>query len=184
MNKIREIHINQGNIREIKRENYLENSNIRKIIWSLDYFDLDVLNKFPSVTDIDASYNNITTLFGLDVPNLEYLDISHNKITNIRNINLLKLEYLNISYNKITNLWEINLPRLEYLDVSHNKINDFDGLSVSKLEYLDISHNKITANSFNELNLKNNPNLACIKCNNNNIILFGENLEDNCCITQ
>jgi len=146
---------------------------IRMITFYLSYKNIDSIEDanipLRDVELLDLSYNNITSLKGLEkFTNLKYLIIHHNKIKSLSGIEILvNLEFLDISHNKIKSIIEIKkLINLIHLNISKNKIKLLNGIEyLINLEKLCVNDNKIKSlKIIAKLN-----NLRFLDINNNKI---------------
>ena len=88
-----------------------------------DFDDMFSNKHFPSLTELDISYNEFTTMKMLGhLPSLSILVLQHNKIETL-------LCTPDSSLNKGLN----GCQNLYILDLSHNYLKDFNGLQFCKL---------------------------------------------------
>jgi len=149
-------------------------------ITSYSISDLTGIQYFDSLTGLDCSFNQLSSLPKLPnlltslycsnnqltglphLPNaLTYLDCRFNKITSLPTFPLL--HYFYCDSNRINNL--PNLPNSLYaLGCSYNQLSTLPALPDS-LKYLSCSYNQLTS-------LPTLPNLFILECNNNQITCF------------
>jgi Leucine-rich repeat (LRR) protein len=165
--------------------------NVGKIKWTAGKLVKGIINNFPNLTELNCSFNKITTLKELgNCINLQILDCSNNLITTIEGLrHCVNLKTLDCSHNHITTLEGlsncVNLQRLcchdnhivtldelincvilQQLDCRRNNIITLEGLKNSvNLEKLYIECNRITTLE----GLINCVNILCIECNMNQI---------------
>jgi Leucine-rich repeat (LRR) protein len=127
-----------------------------------ELINLDGLENFPSLKNLDCSNNNIESIklnsnlrqmefinlsandlkeanFLLRFPNLKYIDLSSNKLKTIGVIpQLSKICHLDVSFNFISNINELlALKSLQFLNIAVNDIHNFDVLkNISSLDSL------------------------------------------------
>lgn len=121
-----------------------------------------------AVTEINASMLNIASVTGIEYfKNLTNVDLSYNKLTTVDLSHSVNLQSVDVSGNKITNLDVDGLSKLVSLNCSSNKI---DALNVSEsplLEILNCNNNQIGS-----LVLNNNKELTELQCNSNLIAVL------------
>lgn len=92
---------------------------------------LEQINACTHLTELNISYNQITSLDGISgLAYLEYLDASNNEISSVAAINYPALVTLNLSCNYLSDLTGIDsLKSLTNLDISDNLITDLTPLT-------------------------------------------------------
>ncbi|WP_197277547.1 carboxypeptidase regulatory-like domain-containing protein [Bacillus sp. FJAT-27245] len=124
-------------------------------------------DEMKTITSIDASYQNINNLTGLEfATNLEELNLEGNDISDLKSLSRsINLKKLWIGYNQISDLQPLsNLNQLTELYVWENKLKSLKGLEKLKsLLILDAHNNKLNdikdihqLNNLLELNLNVN----------------------------
>lgn len=105
--------------------------------------------RFPHLTDLDLSYNNIAGAVKGLPPALVRLDLSHNRITNVSDV--------------------LNCLDLVELNLAHNNVKSFHGLP-SKLQRVNLSHNCISSNNTLRA-LALSPNITSLELSGNAVLL-------------
>ena len=133
--------------------------NLKQSIYGLKYInlndqyvkDLDELKEFPkyltnlqTVEYINLSYNQISEIPDLNLPNLEELILNDNNIKILPTLNLPKLKELHIGNNKISKILKQDLPNLWKLDLKGNRLKTLPILNLPKLQVINLQHNEIT----------------------------------------
>lgn len=137
-----------------------ENGRLKKIKWS--YMELKgkiSFNDFNTLTEINCSGNQLTSISVNRLSSLKKLDCSDNSLTNLDVRSNTKLSGLRCDRNKIK---EIDLSKNSELYVLNCRSNKVESLNLSKnkkLYWLDCSDNKLET-----LELKNNSKLYTIYC--------------------
>lgn len=198
---IDEVHFPDENFRKYLKDNFDENGDgyfsqdeidsITFMTISNGVKSLDGINYFTSMTSLDCSNNQLTSLDVSKNPNLTTLKCFGNRLTALdvsKNLNLLSLDCFT---NQLTELDVSKNLNLRYLNCGGNKLESFDvsqntnlgslichgnvgnpltELDVSKnlnLVYLDCSYNKLKS-----LDVSQNPNLRKLYCSNNQITIL------------
>ena len=105
--------------------------------------------KIPPAPAIDLSNNRLTSLKGLESPEIiKLLQLAHNEITTIEEDPFKRcsvLSYLDLSYNKIDKIQNLFfIPHLHSLNLSNNKIKRLENLEgCVSLRQLNVSDNSI-----------------------------------------
>lgn len=111
--------------------------------------NVEIIN-LPKASYINLSGNKINTITLKNLNNLSILDLSYNDISSLSGIDLSKsnLMYeIKIDNNKIINLKGIkftNSKRLYHLDLSNNKLNDISSLPKIYAQVVLLNNNNIT----------------------------------------
>ena len=110
--------------------------------------EINGLENFPAMKELDLSNNNITEISGLDhLENLYNLNLSNNKISEIKGLdNLRNLRFLRLSNNLIQEIKGLDSQKsLMTLYLNGNKIEEIKGLDNStNLNSLYLAGNNIT----------------------------------------
>jgi hypothetical protein len=122
--------------------------------------DVSVLEKLPTLVQLNLSYNELESVLGYFVPHCRPGQQWANGDTAIGSM----LTLANLSFNKITQMRDISAHRfLEVLLLSNNSIEKIEGVSqLQYLKILDLSNNNIRSienldnMNITELNLSNN----------------------------
>ena len=107
--------------------------------------------KIPSAPAIDLSNNRLSSLQGLNSPEMiKLLQVAHNEITTIEEDPFKKLavlSYLDLSFNKIEKIQNLFfVSHLHSLNLSNNNIKRLENLEgCDSLRQLNVSDNKITS---------------------------------------
>jgi len=110
--------------------------------------EIEGLEKFPAMRELNLSDNNISEISGLD--HMEYLfnlNLSKNKITEIKGLDKLRnLKFLRLSHNLIQEIKGLDsLKSLKVLYMNGNKIEEIKGLdNLKNLNVLYLAGNNIT----------------------------------------
>ncbi|MBX7183051.1 MAG: T9SS type A sorting domain-containing protein [Bacteroidia bacterium] len=140
---------------------YLGNNNIS---------DLTGIEAFTSISYLDVSSNNLTSLDLHLNTNLGNVVCSYNSISTLNLTGLSSLYNLECQYNQLSSLVLVSNTYLMALNCSNNLINELGLNNCNLLYFLDCSSNYLTelnvrnGNNTNvsEFNATNNPFLACI----------------------
>ena len=145
--------------------------------------NLNGLEFFSNMIDLDCNYNNITSFDFTLFPNLLYFKGNHNLFSslNLNNNNIIdtiqlvnnhltsvsvtncsNLWELNCSNNSITSINILNLPTLFNLDFTNNLLANINLSNFANLHYLYFNNNLLTSFTFN-----NCPNITSAFCGNN-----------------
>lgn len=117
------------------------------------------------LTTLDVSYQSISDMDGLEFfTSLTTLNCSGNELSSLIVSELIHLTNLDCSYNDITALSIVNNGALTHLNCSANQISELNTLSNPLLEVLNCEVNNIEY-----LNLVNNENLTVLYCNDNDL---------------
>ncbi|WP_163411328.1 leucine-rich repeat domain-containing protein [Flavobacterium ajazii] len=137
---------------------------------SLSTWQLDKLK------EINCSNNQITYLDNSNLVNLISLNVSGNKIGNIDFSNNTALTSLDISGNNFAQLLLLKNKALSKLNCSNNKIKELNlsqnksltdiNCSGNQLTVLNLKNGNNTKFNITTFDLKNNPDLSCIKVDN------------------
>jgi len=98
--------------------------------------DLTGIEAFVNLTELDCSFNQLTTLDISKNTNLKELDSSANQLTAIDVSNNIDLEVLNCSLNQLATLDISNNTNLKELDCSVNRLTTIDVSNNTDLEVL------------------------------------------------
>ncbi len=120
------------------------------------------LNSLVNLTNLNCSYNLLTNLSVTNPLILVELDYSGNQIPNLNVSQFLNLQILNCSENQILNLNITNLTFLTTLYCYTNSLTTLNISNLTNLRYLSCSGNQLS-----NLDLTPNMNLELIECNNN-----------------
>ena len=149
--------------------------------------NLDFINSFNKLYELNLSNNNISNLEGLNLEKFEYLNInlSNNRIITLPNWTNLNIETINLSNNNLESL--NGLPNNLYsLDISGNKnIKDFSYIKNGNLNNLLLKDCNITSidflgtfkygtidlsdNNISDISLFNSYDITSLILKNNNI---------------
>lgn len=153
---------------------YVSNSNIT---------NLNGLEFFSNMIDLDCNSNNITSFDFTLFPNLLYfkgnnnlfsslsinnnntidtIQLYNNNLTSVSVTNCSNLWELNCSNNNITSLNILNLPTLQSLAFTNNLLTNINLSNFASLHYLYFNNNLLTSLTFN-----NCPNITLAFCANN-----------------
>jgi uncharacterized repeat protein (TIGR01451 family) len=129
---------------------------------------LTTLNITPLINNsmfwrLDCSNNNLSTFNYNSLGNISYLNCSSNNLSSLSINNLTNLTTLSCAYNQLTEL-DIEAFHLNYLDCSHNQIPVLDFGFPLEMTHLDIMDNLITA-----LDVTTFPNLTELFCSGNSM---------------
>ena len=102
------------------------------------------VEKLTSLTSLDMTNNQLTSLDISNNPSLTYLSVYYNKLTSLDVSGSPALTYLRVSNNQITELDVSNNPALTELQVDNNQLTSLDVSNNPKLITLDVSKNQIT----------------------------------------
>lgn len=112
--------------------------------------DLQLMNHFPNLTELDLSYNNFSgAINDNDFPRrLKSLDLSYNKLSNIAGILCCSnLTSLKISNNLIKTFYGLP-PKIVKLDMSYNKISSASTIRTlsicPNISYISLIGNPVT----------------------------------------
>lgn len=151
-------------------------------------------------TELDLSYQNLTTLAGLseytelttlilngneikdfsalaNMPSLTHLELEDNCLTDISFLHYCpQLQYLNLSKNAIQDITPVTqLTDLVMLDISHNQLSDIDVLSgMPYLTYLNSSYNPFGAYQY--LNVSDLPSLEVLDVSHCRMQVFSDSI--------
>ncbi|PTT04385.1 hypothetical protein DBR27_09505 [Flavobacterium sp. HMWF030] len=134
-------------------------------------------SSISSITSLDISSSSIKDLTGIkDFTSLTILNCSTNQITSLTPANNLLLTVLNCSANQLTSLNTTNNLLLTDLNCSSNLITSIDVSKNKSLTALNVSNNNLTTlnvkNGFNtnidwfSVNFTKNASLSCIQVDN------------------
>ncbi len=133
--------------------------------------DVTGLEYFDSVSIIDGSDNDITTLvdgdgepFLVDQENLVQIDFSDNLISSIDVSTNTALESIIMAGNALASIDVSDLEELEYLDVSRNNLTSVDVTENANLKQLYANDNNLAT-----VNLENNTLLNTLQVGSNNL---------------
>lgn len=104
-----------------------------------------VINKFPSLINIDLSQNHLKNLNGIShVENLLYLKVDKNVLESLPLFSQQHFQILIASHNRIPNLKKTGSETLEKIDLDYNLLKDLDGLDkFPNLKSATLRHNNI-----------------------------------------
>lgn len=134
------------------------------------FFNLEVLNKFPSLISIDISYLDI------DVLNFKKCINQMDGVEKIENCQKSNIKMLNVSHNKFKEFDEVIfdiMPNISGIDLSFNSIKILTRAQFYRanyLEYLDVSSNQIE--NINIDTFQNNSKLKILNLKNNSLKQF------------
>lgn len=117
----------------------------RLAISSQSIASLTGIESFTSLTNLDCSYNSITTLNVSTLPNLQILNCAGNRLTSLSVTNKNYLTDLDCGGNLITSLDITNSMALNYVDVSGNQLTTLNIANRPNLDYLNCSTNLMSS---------------------------------------
>jgi len=106
-----------------------------------DLRSLKGIDRLPSVTKLNVSHNQITSLEGLAGSNVIELTIFGNQITSLEGLAGSNVLELNISNNRITSFEGLAGSNVSILHISNNQIASLEGLAESNVLKLYIYNN-------------------------------------------
>lgn len=125
--------------------------------------NLSGIEFFTDLTDLNCSFNNITSLDVRDLSGLYSLDCSFNNLTDLRLEALLNLQILNCSYNQLSTAFDFTgMSNLHIFKCSDNHLTNLDITPLTALNVFDCSNNSINTIDFSY----NNSNVSAY-CNHN-----------------
>jgi len=167
----------------------IENSSINKLtsldLSSSNITDMTGIEGFTSLTYLDLSVNNLSTINVSQNTLLTKLDLNYNKITNL-DVSANK-ELINLSFaaNQISTIDLSQNKKLHYLTVDYNSLSVLDLTANNELEIISCGSNNLTTlntsnlsnlltllcglNQISALDLSNNLKLDILQCYNNNL---------------
>jgi len=137
------------------------------------------IEHFTSLTQLEARYNQLTTIDLSANTALEVLNVEHNRLTtlDISANTALRLLFVSANYltelnvtnnrnlgalalgdNRLSELDLSNNPNLFFLNISDNLFTEFDVTNNPALRLLNVTHNRLTA-----LDVSNNPALRYLR---------------------
>lgn len=106
--------------------------------------NLDQLNHLTTARTIDCSYNVVTEMPSLNLPNLIELYLISNDINKMNPMSLPSLKKLDLANNQIKKLEHLNYPELVELYISCNHIEKIENLKhLKNLKTLDLQYNSL-----------------------------------------
>ena len=96
------------------------------------------------LTDVDLSYNNISTFNWNENYTVKNFDISHNHLSDLALSNNTTITSINVSYNEFTEFKCSDCDALTNLNVAGNQLSSITLPDESVLTHLDVSNNKFT----------------------------------------
>ena len=122
---------------------------------------------FPSITTLDCSKNQISSLDLSRNTNLKRLFCSNNQLSTLNLENNTDLSKLSCSNNKLTELDVSHNSKLKTLKCDNNQLAALDLTHNTTLSELDCSNNQLST-----LNLEKNTNLEKLNCANNKLAVL------------
>ena len=95
------------------------------------------------LSNLDASYNSLTSFYDPALATLYTLDLSNNKLTEISLDAASNISVMNLSNNLLEAVDLEDMEAIATLDVSHNNLTALPIASYNPLVYLDLSYNNI-----------------------------------------
>ena len=123
------------------------------------------IEHFPSLLELDCSYNNLRELNVSANTSLRKLYCWSNDLTAIDVSHNTGLEELSFRFNRVETIGLSNNPGLKLLSCWNNSISTIDVTHNFRLVSLDFHNNNITGS----VDLHNNPNLRLFNCYNSNM---------------
>ena len=138
-----------------------------------DISDLEGIEAFPNLTELDCGNNNIEKLDLRQNPMLKTLKCNKNQLTQLDLSKNPDIDYLNCSENQLEQL-DVSHLELGYLDCSNNNLEQLDVQKSKWLRELNCSKNRLTEL---DVDVTHKPNLVRVECQNNKLtsLILGEN---------
>ena len=138
-----------------------------------DISDLEGIEAFPNLTELDCGNNSIQKLDLRQNPMLKTLKCNKNQLTQLDLSKNLDIDYLNCSENQLEQL-DVSHLELGYLDCSNNNLEQLDVQKSKWLRELNCSKNELTEL---DVDVTHKPNLVRVECQNNKLtsLILGEN---------
>lgn len=127
--------------------------------------DLTGIQDFVSLTTLNCSLNQLTSINLHENIALNYLDLSYNKLASIDVSSNLALQTLYFHYNELTGIDFTKNTVLKYLVCKSNQLTSLNISNNIALSYLDCSSNQLT-----DLDLSKNAALTLLICSNNKLL--------------
>lgn len=164
-------------------------ANIKKVT-SLDLSNSNIsdatgIEDFTSLTYLDLSTNNLSTINVSQNTLLTKLDLNYNKITNLDVSTNKELFNLSFAANQISTIDLSQNKKLHSLTADNNSLSVLDLTANNELEIISCGSNNLTTlntsnqsnlltllcelNQISALDLSNNPKLDILQCYNNNL---------------
>lgn len=119
---------------------------------------------FPNLTKLDCSYNQLTQLNVSGLSQLTQLNCSKNHLTQLNIQNLTDLKILYCIFNNLTQINLSGLTELENFQADVNQLNDVVLANNIGLKLLSIPGNLLT-----HLDIQSAPNIESLSLNTNNL---------------
>ncbi|WP_418637798.1 T9SS type A sorting domain-containing protein [Winogradskyella sp.] len=142
----------------------------------LDILDLTGIGYFSTLTELDCSYNQLTSLDLSNCISLQKLNTFQNQLTSININGCANLKILSLSDNQLTDLDVSSNTALEIFVCDQNQLQSLDVTNNVELTTLFFSDNQLTylnvanGNNTNILSFfaQSNPDLICIQVDDEN----------------
>lgn len=122
------------------------NSKVFRVIGPVSSLS-DIISKIPEGTEIViCQEKNLKSLEGVELfpKSVTTLDVSDNELTSLKGIEKSEILDLDVSGNQLVSLDGIQGTKVKILDISDNKIDCLDGIEESEVEELHAHFNKIS----------------------------------------
>ena len=138
-----------------------------------DISDLEGIEAFPNLTELDCGNNSIQKLDLRQNPMLKTLKCNKNQLTQLDLSKNPDIDYLNCSENQLEQL-DVSHLELGYLDCSNNNLEQLDVQKSKWLRELNCAKNRLTEL---DADVTHKPNLVRVECQNNKLtsLILGEN---------
>ena len=138
-----------------------------------DISNLEGIEAFPNLTELDCGNNNIEKLDLRQNPMLRKLICNENQLTQLDLSKNPDIDYLYCSDNQLEQL-DVSHLELKYLYCSNNNLEQLDVKNSKWLVELDCSKNELTGL---DVDVAHKPNLIRVECQNNQLtsLILGQN---------
>ncbi|MDD5148851.1 MAG: T9SS sorting signal type C domain-containing protein [Flavobacterium sp.] len=103
------------------------------------------IQDFVSLTSLNCSFNQLTSLNIAGLIHLSVLDCNSNALTSLNISTLVNLAFLNCGYNQLTSLNISGLNALQAVSCDYNQITSLNGSGLLSLGYITCDHNQLTS---------------------------------------